>query len=314
LLEKGWIKRAMTWLRSSSRPTSRQRALLAPEVSEGEYFFLALAPRSIGPTTVAFGGRERCDERYRVERMGYPFFGLEYVAEGEGQLTWEGAEPRPLRPGAIFAYGPESRFRSAARPGRPLLKYFVCFTGRGVRATLDAQGPLIGHALDLARHGEVREIFDWLVREGGEHGRWTRPVCDRLGELLVLKIAELRRQPSAPRRRGRDSFWRCKTLIDEAPERFATLKDLARVVGADPSGLNRWFHRYQGVSPYRYLVRRKMTVAARSLMRGDALVKEVAERLGYPDPYHFSRVFKAVHGIAPAQFMRLYASAPGERG
>jgi AraC-like DNA-binding protein len=28
-------------------------------------------------------------------------------------------------------------------------------------------------------------------------------------------------------------------------------------------------------------------------------VKEAAGRVGYEDPYHFSRNFKAVHGISP---------------
>ena len=31
----------------------------------------------------------------------------------------------------------------------------------------------------------------------------------------------------------------------------------------------------------------------------ETLVKEAAERVGFADPYHFSRAFKAVHGVAP---------------
>ena len=32
------------------------------------------------------------------------------------------------------------------------------------------------------------------------------------------------------------------------------------------------------------------------------LVKEVAEAVGFADPYHFSRVFKRVYGIPPEAF------------
>jgi AraC-like DNA-binding protein len=33
------------------------------------------------------------------------------------------------------------------------------------------------------------------------------------------------------------------------------------------------------------------------------IVREVAEQLGL-DPFHFSRVFKRVHGVSPAEFLR----------
>lgn len=40
-------------------------------------------------------------------------------------------------------------------------------------------------------------------------------------------------------------------------------------------------------------------VAARRLLSQGLSVAQTAERLDYANPYHFSRVFKAVTGIAP---------------
>jgi AraC-like DNA-binding protein len=31
-------------------------------------------------------------------------------------------------------------------------------------------------------------------------------------------------------------------------------------------------------------------------------IKEIAHRVGYHDPYHFSRAFKSVHGVSPKAF------------
>jgi AraC-like DNA-binding protein len=42
-----------------------------------------------------------------------------------------------------------------------------------------------------------------------------------------------------------------------------------------------------------------MTIAAEHLIEHGGLIKEVAARVGFDDPYHFSRAFKAVHGVAP---------------
>ena len=47
----------------------------------------------------------------------------------------------------------------------------------------------------------------------------------------------------------------------------------------------------------------KMNRAAELLAVGSPLVKQVAEAVGFADPYHFSRAFKAVHGLSPRAFV-----------
>ncbi len=46
-----------------------------------------------------------------------------------------------------------------------------------------------------------------------------------------------------------------------------------------------------------------MQHAAALLDGGQMIVREVAEQLGL-DGFHFSRVFKRVHGVSPAEFLR----------
>ena len=72
----------------------------------------------------------------------------------------------------------------------------------------------------------------------------------------------------------------------------------------EASSVCRWFRRYQGTSPYQYLLRRKMNLAAEHLVENGGLVKEAAQRIGFADPYHFSRAFKAIHGVAPRALLR----------
>jgi AraC-like DNA-binding protein len=46
-----------------------------------------------------------------------------------------------------------------------------------------------------------------------------------------------------------------------------------------------------------------MNLAAAFLVQG-GLVKEAAQHVGFSDPYHFSRCFKAVHGVAPRELSK----------
>jgi AraC-like DNA-binding protein len=47
-----------------------------------------------------------------------------------------------------------------------------------------------------------------------------------------------------------------------------------------------------------------MNLAAEYLVEHGGLVKEAAQRVGFADPYHFSRAFKAVHGVAPGALLQ----------
>src|SRR5690606_9578520 len=103
-------------------PVRHEEALLAPEVGSAEYFFVDLSPRAIGPVRVAFGGRERCGERYAIKRSTYPFSTLGYIAEGEALLQFGDGEVQTLGPGACFAHGPGVPVRLQTAPGATLLK------------------------------------------------------------------------------------------------------------------------------------------------------------------------------------------------
>jgi AraC-like DNA-binding protein len=65
------------------------------------------------------------------------------------------------------------------------------------------------------------------------------------------------------------------------------------------------FRRYDHQSPYQYLLRLRMNLAAEQLHQPGALVKQVAEQTGFDDPFHFSRAFKSVFGLSPDAFRRL---------
>lgn len=276
--------------------------LLSKQVSGTRYFFLNLAPaKDAKVTTVTLGGRERCNPEYEVRRPNYSYYGLEYVAEGAGMAKLDGVA-HELKPGTLFSYAPSTRCEMGTDPQRPMLKYFVCFTGPNARRRLRRAGVAPGSAITLAAHAEIRGVLEDLVREGQRSGGLARTICAHLLELLLLKIEDAvgSADPGDP---AQENFQRCKSLIDAEAERLHTLRDIAAAAGLEESSVCRLFRRYQDTSPYQYLLRRKMNLAAAFLVQGSGLVKEAAQRVGFADPYHFSRCFKAIHGVAPRELL-----------
>ena len=73
-----------------------------------------------------------------------------------------------------------------------------------------------------------------------------------------------------------------------------------------PETLCRLFHRFSDDSPYQLLLKLRVNLSVDLLLGTDLLVKQVAERAGFDDPFHFSRVFKRMQGISPAAFQRMH--------
>jgi AraC family transcriptional regulator len=277
--------------------------LLSQQVSGARYFFLNLAPGRNDPLTLVMGGREQCDPDYEVLRRGFPFHVLEYVVHGRGTVRLDRRQFE-LGPGVVFAYAPITHCEIHTDPSDPMVKYFLALAGHGVAARLRRCGVALGSARQLAAHAEVTSVLEDLVREGQRSGALARRICAVLFELLLLKIEDTSTLAPHASEPAREAFLRCKALIDAEAERLGTLEEIAAATGVEASSVCRWFRRYQGTSPYQYLLRRKMNLAAEHLVENGGLVKEAAQRVGFADPYHFSRAFKSVHGVAPRALLR----------
>jgi AraC-like DNA-binding protein len=277
--------------------------LLSQQVTGARYFFLNLAPRPTHSLTLVMGGRERCNPDYVIQRRSFPFYVLEYVLSGRGAVKLDGKQ-QALGPGIVFAYSPTTRCEIHTDPTDTMVKYFLVFAGRDVPARLRGCGVKPGWARQLAAHAEVTSVLEDLVREGQRSGELARRICAALFELLLLKIKDTSTLAPHASEPAREAFLRCKAQIDAGAERLTTLEEIAGVTGVDASSVCRWFRRYQGTSPYQYLLRRKMNIAAEHLVENGGLVKEAALRVGFVDPYHFSRAFKSVHGLAPRALLR----------
>jgi AraC family transcriptional regulator len=285
-------------------------SLLSKQVTAARYFFLNLAPNRRDALTLVMGGREHCNPDYVVRRRSFPFYVLEYVVSGQGTVRLD-ERSHALGPGVVFAYAPSTRVEIHTEPRDPMVKYFLSFTGTQVPDRMRRCGIVVGEARQLAAHAEVTSVLEDIVREGQRSGALARRICATLFELLLLKIEDTSTLAPHASEPAREAFLRCKALIDAEAERLGTLEEIARATGVEASSVCRWFRRFQGTSPYQYLLRRKMNIAAEYLVENGGLVKEAAQRVGFADPYHFSRAFKAVHGVAPRSLLRYsHANSP----
>jgi len=79
------------------------------------------------------------------------------------------------------------------------------------------------------------------------------------------------------------------------------LNQMARAMAMSERSLSARCRTGFSCSPTRLFVRFKMERARTLLMQTDRPIKEISRYLGFENPYHFSTVYKRVHGIAPTR-------------
>ncbi len=90
--------------------------------------------------------------------------------------------------------------------------------------------------------------------------------------------------------------------IEERPDRPLTLVNMAKLIGVSVPRLHVMFREIFRLSPHRYLLEARVKAARMKLLVTDTSIQDIAFATGFDDPYHFSRAFKRLTGLAPSLY------------
>ncbi len=275
-------------------------SFVSTQVSEIRRYYLDLSPSAHVDLAVVCGGYERMRPDYLVDRATFPYQCVELVVEGAGTIILNGKRQR-LSPGMIFSYGPGVAHTIRTDPRHPMRKYYLDFTGTEAAALLAATPLGTGMAVHIAEPMELVDIYEAIDREArGDDEVVARQLCATYLRLLLLKIRSraIEQRHSVPR--AYQTYLEIHRYIEENYHRLHTIEEVAAHMHVTPMYIARLFTRFGHTGAYRFLLRLRMNRAAELIIDDGMLVKEVADYLGFPDAFTFSRAFKRIHGVPPS--------------
>jgi AraC-like DNA-binding protein len=275
-------------------------SFVSPDVREGKYLFFDLNPPQRPGLTLVGAGRELCAGNYRIVRSGFEYHAIELVVGGTWQFEHLGRR-EVLRPGALFAYGPGKGYSLAAGDDPERVKYFINLTGAAAGKWIEDCGLANGAVLYVQRPRWIHDLFDQLLDCNELDAEAAREVGTRLAELILLRIRCDARSRGERRSEGFQTFERCRSFIHDHYLEVGSVAEIARQCHLAPAYLARLFNRFGKERPLRFLNRLKTQHAAELILRRGYSVAEAGRAAGFSDPYHFSRVFKRIHGVAPGR-------------
>ena len=250
------------------------------------------------------GGLEHCTPDYAIRREMFPYYSIEYVMRGRGEVKLKNRN-YPLQAGRLFSYGPGIPHHITGDTTEPLVKYFVDFAGSSAISLMHSCGLSPGRVSAVIPPNALQSLFDELIQIGLQVRRESSELCAKLLECLVLRVAGARAPLEGSETLAYLTYLQCHRYIENHSLRLRTLEQIASECHVNNAYLCRLFQRYDNQSPYQYLLRLKMNRAAERLQQPGTLVKQVAMETGFTDPFHFSRVFTSIFGLSPTAFSRL---------
>ncbi len=93
-----------------------------------------------------------------------------------------------------------------------------------------------------------------------------------------------------------------KPFMEHHFDKPLTVKDFAYILGRSETGFRKEFKERFGVSPRKWIVKKRMEKAAETLKEQPGIqIQNLASSVGYDNTSHFIKAFKAEHGFTPKQ-------------
>lgn len=225
-----------------------------------------------------------------------------YVLAGSGTYRDSTGATAPVRPGSVFQRLPDRHHTAIFDPRVRYVEVFLAFAPWLLEPTLRILGlpqrPVVHPGLDLALVRDLAAAQDALGQ--ARERELPRLYLQALG-LLTALFTSGGAAPEADRDAWIDEA--CRQLADETRAR-EPLARIAQRLGLGYDSFRKDFRARTGVSPGDYRIRRRIDSARSHLLTTALPIKDIAYRLGYPNPAAFSLQFKAQVGLSPEAYRK----------
>jgi AraC-like DNA-binding protein len=148
------------------------------------------------------------------------------------------------------------------------------------------------------------EAFELLMKAAFSLRVWSKMGGPEMLTTLALTLLQeyVRMSESGMGETDRESpCERARRYLEKHCGDEDCLKKAAQIAAITPQHLIRLFRKHYRLTPGRYLWQTRVDQGVGLLAATGLTVSEIAERCGFKNPFHFSRLMKKMQGVSPRQ-------------
>lgn len=236
------------------------------------------------------------DKNYRINRPSSNIWCIEYIEEGSGTVIIDGDTFYPHAGDSYFLHARKDHFYYSNQD-EPWKKHFINLSGKLVEHLAEGYG--VSHVsyfegLDLK--SELMQIIE--IAKAGD--------MDRTPEIIAILNSVFIKMYSSTQT-GKSSLTigtQMKDFLNTQLTSKFNINLLCNHVAKSESQTIRLFKRLFGITPYAYVLDKKIKFAQNLLIDTHLSVKQISVKLCFTDEYYFSAIFKKKTGYTPTEYRK----------
>lgn len=222
-----------------------------------------------------------------------PYWTIHYVLRGYGRFTVN-HNTYDVRPGQLFVTPAFAEHKLEADLVNPWEYMWLSFT---------IEGPLPMALDDVITCPQAQFIFESMKRSEALNAGRAAYMLGRIWRLFsaLLESGENHEE---------NYVEKAIEYIQHEYSRGITVQDVANHLNLNRSYLSTLFHKKIGITPSRYILDYRMSIANSLLTQHNKSVSIVATSVGYSDVFSFSKAFKRYFGTSPQAYTKHHNTEP----
>ena len=229
-------------------------------------------------------------------------YALVYILEGQGRYQDASGFAQEVRAGSLLLLFPEMAHRYGPGDNGCWSEFHVIFEGKPFdlwreAGILDARRPV----------WELCPVADWLSRLTAISAP-LEPKSDTGSLVAVSCLLSILTEAAAAQHLGLTPPaalpWlnKARHLLGADLSRDRTAAEVAAELGLSHETFRKTFERHVGISPARFRADARLNAARALLLHTAMTSRQIADSLGFPDEFYFSRRFRQKFGISPRRY------------
>lgn len=247
------------------------------------------------PFFVTLAGVSYKNPQYKIIRENSECSCLEYIISGKGYVR-NNDDEYTLEAGDVYFLKKGDNHLYYSSQDEPWEKIWINIKGDLCASLVENYN--LKNTVKI-KNLDVYHIFKSIIYKIENSDEDTKILMDEIAiDFMKLIIAMKNQRVSTT---GESNFSsKAKSYIDRNIEAKITIDNLAKLVNVSKSQLGRAFKKQYNITPYEYILKRKIDTAKSLLINTNMSIKEVANYLNFSDEHHFSKIYKQKIGKSPS--------------
>jgi len=262
-----------------------------PRVSDLYITHIGIFPRALG--------------HLRHRPLGSSQYILLYCVEGSGWVQIEGKR-RNIVANQLYIIPPKTACSYGADTKNPWTNYWIHFTGYNAAIYT----PPVHQIIEIPPSNDSRiedrlVLFEEMLQNVEDHFKLEKVVYANIClKQFLTSVKHLNIYRSVKVEQENDLMKKVISLMKNNLHKKVRISELAKSCNCSGSNIYKLFKQNLDSAPQDFFIHLKMEKAQKYLIQTNLKVKDIGARLGYDDPYYFSRIFSKHIGQSPTNYRK----------